>query len=129
VPLPSLKDFESRIAMSEQSPFESAEEEQKARARARVALLIGGLPEKTLIAVEKRLDDVDWRILAAAQDTLFMATNSVLGIRQFWALPTDDGRTLLEAMETTDPPDQFTSRMYEHVAMIQERKSQGKAIS
>jgi hypothetical protein len=105
--------------MSEFKSLPEIEQEQRSREMARNSLLVGGLPEEAMEKVEERLGDVDWRALAAAQDSLFMATNSTLGIRRFWATTEESGRTLLETMETTDMPDQLAGRMYTYAFNIE----------
>jgi len=108
--------------MSESELHSESEQEKRDRVSARNAVEVGGLATETMVKVEDRLGDVDWRGLAVAQDSLFMATNGTLGIRNFWATPEDDGRTPIEAMETTDTPDQLALRMLHCVTKIVERR-------
>jgi hypothetical protein len=101
------------------------EQEKRDRATAKNAVLVGGLSVETMMKVEDRLGDVDWRGLAVAQDTLFMVTNGTLGIRYFWATLEDDGRMQSETLETTDTPDQLANRMYEYATKAAQRRVGG----
>jgi hypothetical protein len=54
--------------------------------QARAAVLIVGLPETAAAAAENR-GVVDWRPLAAALDTLYVARGGALGVRMFLNSP------------------------------------------
>jgi hypothetical protein len=54
--------------------------------QARAAVLIGGLPEAAVQAAERR-GEFDWRPLAAALDTLYVAKGGSLGVRAFLLSP------------------------------------------
>lgn len=54
--------------------------------QARAAVLVGGLPEAAAKAAERR-GQVDWRPLAAALDTLYLAKGGSLGVRMFLMSP------------------------------------------
>jgi hypothetical protein len=56
--------------------------------RSRSAVLLGGLPEPAADATDRR-GEVDWPTLAAAMDSLFMASGGTLGVRRFWLTPQD----------------------------------------
>ena len=53
---------------------------------ARAAVLVGGLPEEAAKAAERR-GQVDWRPLAAALDTLYVAKGGSLAVRMFLMSP------------------------------------------
>jgi hypothetical protein len=54
--------------------------------RARASVLVGGLPEAVALSAE-RSGLVDWRPLAAALDTLYVARGGALGVRSFLMSP------------------------------------------
>lgn len=93
-----------RLRPNLRSLFRSAHRKDRgsldpAMQRAREAVLLGGLPEKVVRAAERQ-EDVDWRPLAAAMDTLFVATGGALGVRQFWISPQEslDGRAPVDVL-------------------------------
>jgi Protein of unknown function (DUF2384) len=54
--------------------------------QARTAVLVNGLPEAVAVAAERRRE-IDWRPLAAALDTLYVARGGTLGVRMFLTSP------------------------------------------
>lgn len=81
--------------------------------RARTAVLLGGLPEQVARKAERH-NEVDWRVLAAAMDSLFMATGSTLGVRRFWISPQDslNGRAPVEVLPRKGGPRQVEAAAY-----------------
>jgi hypothetical protein len=96
-----------RLAASPQRQLAPAEQ------RARAAVLIGGLPEQVARAAE-RDGGVEWRPLAAAMDTLFMAAGGGLGVRKFWISPQDSlsGRVPVDVLLRDDGPRQVEQAAY-----------------
>ncbi|HEU5142266.1 MAG TPA: hypothetical protein VFU04_03815, partial [Solirubrobacterales bacterium] len=93
--------------------------------QARAAVLLGGLPEQVARAAERR-GEVDWRPLAAAMDTLFMATGSGLGVRKFWLSPQDSlsGRAPIEVLPRKDGPRQVEEAAYRASARAASSRAQ-----
>ena len=81
--------------------------------RARAAVLVGGLPERVAQAADRH-GEVDWRLLAAALDTLFMATGSNLGVRSFWISPQDSlsGHAPVEVLADKGGPRRVETAAY-----------------
>jgi hypothetical protein len=69
-------------------------------AQARSVVLVGGLPESVARAAERH-GEVDWRPLAAALDSLFVARGGGLGVRRFLLSPhaSLSGRAPVEVIE------------------------------
>ena len=81
--------------------------------RARAVVLHVGLPEQVARAADRN-GEVDWSILAAAMDTLFMSTGSTLGVRRFWISPQDSlgGRTPIDVLPLKGGPQKVEEAAY-----------------
>lgn len=81
--------------------------------RARAAVLIGGLPEQVARAADRN-GQVNWRPLADAMDTLFMASGGALGVRRFWISPQDSlsGRAPVDVLLSDGGPRQVEQAAY-----------------
>ncbi len=67
---------------------------------ARVAVVVGGVPQYVVEQAESRHGDVDWRLLAGALDGLFMSGGGSLQVRRFLCTPDErfSGRTPVEEL-------------------------------
>lgn len=108
--------FENEPASAEQTG------EIQERARARQALILGGLPEKVVLAVEARHEHVDWRALSVGIDDLFMAEGGGLGVKRFWLTPDDQGVTPIQALESGTTPDVLAQQVHQHTVRVQYAK-------